>query len=311
MKLNKILSSKYERPQAIPTGIASLDRMIGGLQVGHVVTVGARPAMGKTAFVMSLVRNIGIINKVPTALLSLEHDEHNVASRLWTAEFGWSRTRRPSEQIAMESNICKEQENAIRMLQNIGFDNPIQKKEDYARMMNEAPVWVEHAFVMTMDEVISRMERLKKENNVSVVVIDSLDLIISGAKNAEQEQAMMNLVQAAWRLKVAVLLTTNLNREVEYRVSHIPSLSNLRGGYSTDTLTSVVMFLYRPEYYGIEEDECGNTEGKVQIFIAKNDFGETGLVRLNFVGRSRIEDIECCIPEMPSRMNETDNESLF
>ena len=308
MKLNKILSSKYERPQAIPTGIASLDRMIGGLQVGHVVTVGARPAMGKT---MSLVRNIGIINKVPTALLSLEHDEHNVAGRLWAAEFGWNRTRRPSEQIVMESNMCKEQENAVRMLQNIGFDNPIQKKEDYARMMNEAPVWVEHAFVMTMDEVISRMERLKKENNVSVVVIDSLDLIISGAKNAEQEQAMMNLVQAAWRLKVAVLLTTNLNREVEYRVSHIPSLSNLRGGYSTDTLTSVVMFLYRPEYYGIEEDECGNTEGKVQIFIAKNDFGETGLVRLNFVGRSRIEDIECCIPEMPSIMNETDNESLF
>ncbi len=311
MKLNKILSSKYERPQAIPTGIASLDRMIGGLHVGHVVTVGARPAMGKTAFVMSLVRNIGIINKVPTALLSLEHDEHNVAGRLWAAEFGWNRTRRPSEQIVMESNMCKEQENAVRMLQNIGFDNPIQKKEDYARMMNEAPVWVEHAFVMTMDEVISRMERLKKENNVSVVVIDSLDLIISGAKNAEQEQAMMNLVQAAWRLKVAVLLTTNLNREVEYRVSHIPSLSNLRGGYSTDTLTSVVMFLYRPDYYGIEEDECGNTEGKVQIFIAKNDFGETGLVRLNFVGRSRIEDIECCIPEMPSIMNETDNESLF
>ena len=93
MKLNKILSSKYERPQAIPTGIASLDRMIGGLQVGHVVTVGARPAMGKTAFVMSLVRNIGIINKVPTALLSLEHDEHNVASRLWAAEFGWMNWR--------------------------------------------------------------------------------------------------------------------------------------------------------------------------------------------------------------------------
>lgn len=311
MKLNKILSSKYERPQAIPTGIASLDRMIGGLQVGHVVTVGARPAMGKTAFVMSLIRKIGIINKVPTALLSLEHDEQNVANRLLAAEFGWRWIRQHREQQVAEVEMTPEQINVVRMLQGIGFFDPFPNTAEYARMMNEAPVWVEHAFVMTMDEVISRMERLKKENNVSVVVIDSLDLIISGAKNAEQEQAMMNLVQAAWRLKVAVLLTTNLNREVEYRVSHIPSLSNLRGGYSTDTLTSVVMFLYRPEYYGIEEDECGNTEGKAQIFIAKNDFGETGIVRLNFVGRSRIEDIECCIPEMPSRMNETDNESLF
>lgn len=311
MKLNKILSSKYERPQAIPTGIASLDRMIGGLQVGHVVTVGARPAMGKTAFVMSLIRSIGIINRVPTALLSLEHDEQNVANRLLAAEFGWRWIRQHREQQVAEVEMTPEQINAIRMLQGIGFFDPFPNTAEYTRMMNEAPVWVEHAFVMTMDEVISRMERLKNENKVSVVVIDSLDLIISGAKNAEQEQAMMNLVQAAWRLKVAVLLTTNLNREVEYRVSHIPSLSNLRGGYSTDTLTSVVMFLYRPEYYGIEEDECGNTEGMVQIFIAKNDFGETGLVRLNFVGRSRIEDIECCIPEMPSRMNETDNESLF
>ena len=140
MKLNKILSSKYERPQAIPTGIASLDRMIGGLQVGHVVTVGARPAMGKTAFVMSLVRNIGIINKVPTALLSLEHDEHNVAGRLWAAEFGWSRTRRPSEQIAMESNICKEQENAIRMLQGIGFFNPFQMPQKPSRLSVAAPI---------------------------------------------------------------------------------------------------------------------------------------------------------------------------
>ena len=89
MKLNKIImQSGEDKSQVIPTGIPSLDRMLGGLHVGHVITIGARPAMGKTAFVASLIRNIGILGKVPTGVLSLEHKELEMARRLWAAEFG-------------------------------------------------------------------------------------------------------------------------------------------------------------------------------------------------------------------------------
>lgn len=307
MKLNKIImQSGEDKSQVIPTGIPSLDRMLGGLHVGHVITIGARPAMGKTAFVASLIRNIGILGKVPTGVLSLEHKELEMARRLWAAEFGWRNTPKPRQQLIIDSKMCQEQANAISLLQNIGFDNPIEKKNEYKRMMTEAPVWIEHSFVMTMDEVISRMERLKKTNNVIVVVIDSLDLIYSGAKHAEQEQAMKSLVLAAERLQVAVLLTSGLNREVEYRVGNMPTLSNLRGGYSTETLTSAVVFIYRPEYYGIQEDECGSTVDKAQLFVAKNGFGDTGHIRLDFAGRSRFEDTPIVIPEQPLMMNDED-----
>ena len=316
MKLNKIISQPVgDKSLVIPTGIASLDRMMmGGLRVGHVFTVGARPAMGKTAFVMSLVRNIGIINRVPTAVLSMQYAEHDIARKLWAAEFGWGKTQPRRQPFIVESKMNQEEMNAITMLHNIGFENPIQKKEEYKRMMQEAPVWIEHDFMLTMDEAVSKMERLKKENNVSMIVLDGLDWIVTNPYTyAEQKQSMQKLVQTAERLQVAVVLTQELNRNVENRVGNWPSLCDLRDGYSTETLTSAVMLIYRPEYYGIQEDDRGNTEGKAEIIIAKNAFGDTGSVRLNFFERARFEDEPACVPsiEMPPRMIDDDGDGLF
>ena len=319
MKLNKIISQPVgDKSLVIPTGIASLDRMMmGGLRVGHVFTVGARPAMGKTAFVMSLVRNIGIINRVPTAVLSMQYAEHDIARKLWAAEFGWKNTKRMSQQIIVESKMNQDEKDALSMLQNIGFESPIRSKEEferYKRMMLEAPVWIEHDFMLTMDEAICKMERLKKENNVSMIVLDGLDWIVTNPHTyAEQKHSMQKLVQTAERLQIAVVLTQELNRNVENRVGNWPTLSDLRDGYSTETLTSMVMLIYRPEYYGIQEDEKGSTDGKADIIIAKNAFGDTGSVRLNFFERARFEDEPACVPsiEMPPRMNDDNDDCLF
>ena len=316
MKLNKIISQSVgDKSLVIPTGIVSLDRMMmGGLRVGHVFTVGARPAMGKTAFVMSLVRNIGIINRVPTAVLSMQYAEHDIARKLWAAEFGWGKTPPRRQPFIVDSKMNQEEMNAVTMLQKIGFENPIQKKEEYKRMMQEAPVWIEHDFMLTMDEVVSKMERLKKENNVSMIVLDGLDWIVTNPHTyAEQKHSMQKLVQTAERLQVAVVLTQELNRNAENRVGNWPSLSDLRDGYSTETLTSAVMLIYRPEYYGIQEDDRGNTEGKADIIIAKNAFGDTGSVRLNFFERARFEDEPACVPsiEMPPRMIDDNDDCLF
>lgn len=319
MKLNKIISQPAgDRSLVIPTGIVSLDRfMTGGLRVGHVFTVGARPAMGKTAFVMSLVRNIGIISRVPTAVLSMQYAEHDIARILWAAEFGWKNTKRMRQQIVVESKMNQDEKNALSMLQNIGFESPIHSKEEferYKRMMQEAPVWIEHDFMLTMDEAVSKMERLKKENNVSLVVLDGLDwIVINPHTYAEQKHSMQKLVQTAERLQIAVVLTQELNRNVENRVGNWPSLSDLRDGYSTETLTSTVMLIFRPEYYGIQEDERGSTEGKADIFIAKNAFGNTGIVRLNFFERSRFEDEPAIVPdiEIPPQINDDEGDGLF
>ena len=309
MKLNKIIAQgQKDVPEVIPTGIWRLDQMVGGLHVGHVFTVGARPAMGKTAFVASLIRNIGVFNKVPMAVLSLEHSEQSMAERIWAAEFGWGRESLPCHQLNMETAVSVEQRNAIAMLHSIGFEDPIQRKIEFKRMMNEAPIWIEHDFMLTMDEIVSRMERLKKTNNVKVIVIDSLDWIDSGVKNVEQTQAMLKLVHTADRLKVAVLLTSGLNREVEYHVGNRPTLSNLRGGFNTEILTSTVMFIFRPEYYCIQEDEMGSTEGKAVLIVAKNKLGAVGDVRVDFVGRSRFEDCQFPIPELHPQINEMNDE---
>lgn len=304
MKLNKIIAEgQKEVPEVIPTGIWQLDQLIGGLFVGHVFTVGARPAMGKTAFVATLIRNIGVLNKVPMAVLSLQNTEQAMAERIWAAEFGWGREPLPCQRLDVKTVMTVEQKYAIAMLRNIGFEDPIQRKIEFKRLMNEAPVWIEHDYFLTMDEIVSRMERLKKTNNVKVIMIDGLDMINAGIKNAEQTQAMQKLVHTAERLKVAVLLTSELNREVEYRVGNRPALCNLRGGFNTEILTSTVMLIFRPEYYGIQEDEMGSTEGKAELIIAKNATGANGSVRVNFVGRSRFEDINYPIPELPSLMD--------
>ena len=92
MKLNKLLSQAPKKEsKVVSTGIASLDSKIGGLHIGQVCTVAARPAMGKTAFAMTLAKNIGIMNKVPTAILSLEHSEDYVVERLFATQFGWEK----------------------------------------------------------------------------------------------------------------------------------------------------------------------------------------------------------------------------
>ena len=317
MKLNKILWQVKEAPsQIIPTGIMALDRELGGLHIGHVCTVAGRPAMGTTAFVVSLIRNIGIRDKVPTAFLSLECNELDVVRRLWAAEFGWRRTPRPQYPFVvetstsfshipsiLESKMNQEQLNAISMLHSIGFSDPVQEAAEYRRLLNEAPVWVEHDDFLTMDEIICRMERLKKENNVKVIAIDGLDWVYASTVYIERERAMQNLVAAAERLRVAVLLTSGLNRDVENRVAHWPMLSDLRGGYQTEKFTSAVMLLYRPEYYGIEEDEMGDTAGMVDIIIAKSVFGNTGKVRLCFEERARFKDIECAVPLTESKID--------
>lgn len=310
MKLNKIIAEgKKNTGKVIPTGIQRLDNIIKGLHIGHVHTLGARPVMGKTAFVATLVRNIGLFYKVPLAVLSLEQTEQLMAERIWAAEFGWDNNGLPDNPLQIESGMEPELKSAIARLRAVGFDDPLRRKIEYQRMMNEAPVWIEHDYFLSMDEVISRMERQRKTNNVRLIIIDGLDYIDVGTKMLEQAQSMLKLVQAAERLQVAVLLTSGLNRDVENRVGHRPMLANLRGGFCAEAYSSMVMFIFRPEYYGIEEDVYGSTAGMAEFTIAKNSLGSIGHIILNFAGKARFEDAEQPTPFLssyeivPSRMN--------
>lgn len=283
MKLNEIITqTTYDNSLVIPTGISRLDEVIGGLHIGHICTIAARPAMGKTTFAVTVLNNVGIKNKIPTAFLSMEISESGIADRLVAAEFGWGND---TYSEALSQNDAAK----ISRLQKTGFKPTEHNREKYSQLMKEAPVWVESNLIMSMDEVISRIERQKQENNVSVIIIDGLDWITSGTNHEDDEIAMMRLAQAAERLQVAILLTAGLTRDVEDRIECLPMMGDLRKEFYTATYSSIVMFIYRPEYYGIREDDAGDTKDRAYINIGKNNFGSVGSVYLRFTDHSRFE----------------------
>ena len=280
MKLNEIISQTTDdNSLVIPTGISRLDEIIGGLHIGHICTIAARPAMGKTSFAVTVLKNVGIKNRVPTAFLSMEISESGIANRLVAAELGWGNDSCP-EVLTQDDN------DKISMLQKIGFKTT---EQCHLQQMKEAPVWIEYNLIMSMDEVVGRMDRLKQENNVSVIIIDGLDWITSGTNYEDDEMAMMRVAQAAERLQVAILLTAGLTRDVEDRIECIPMMGDLRKEFYTATYSSIVMFIYRPEYYGIREDDAGDTKDRAYINIGKNNFGSVGSVYLRFTDHSRFE----------------------
>lgn len=287
MKLNKILHSTRNKDERIPMFIDELDRLSGGLLVGGISVIAGRPAMGKTTFAMTVVKNVGIMNKIPTAVLSMMENEDYTAKRLMATLFGWER----SYPLPLQSaQLTEGQEDKIAMLQRIGFESNHIADSKLLEMVKSAPVWIEHGLGVDMDEIISRMERLKKENDIKLLVIDSFGWIAPENTIAASESAMLKLIYSAEKLGIAVLMTCDLTRAVEMRGGcKKPILPDLRDNALIEKYSTLVMFLYRPEYYQILEDEYGSTLNKAYVIVAKNRRGNIGEVRLDFVDKARFD----------------------
>ena len=301
MKLNRIMGltpSKECGP--IATGFHNLDRITGGLRIGQLCTIAARPGMGKTEFAVSLLRNIGVVQKVPTAYLSLELNELEIARRLnasitgdWRfSHYGGAKSH---ADFIQECEDTKRLMDFIKEMDRLGFHlKRSQDTESEAmQMMKEAPVWIEHDSGVSMNEIVSRMERLHQENQVRVTIVDSTHWIKSSDNYFEQSQALIKLHQAAERLKMAVILTSGLARSVEARGGvKRPQLGDLNGWSQIDTFSSMVMFIYRPEYYRLETFEDGSpSENRTDIMVVKNSFGHTGTVRMHFYNQASFGEI--------------------
>lgn len=321
MKLNKLIAQSLTKTNdAIPTGLESLDQMIGGLHPGHIYTIAGRPGMGCSAFTVTLARNISILGKVPTAFFSLDIPEDNIVKRLFAAEYGWN--THPSEIYALSEELgkkiptekntapsiqktssSKELERAKAMMEKNGwdskFDNDLgktshQPRKNYIQLMKEAPLWIEHNLDFTVEEILCRIERMKKSDNIRVVIIDGLWWLIASKTFVERDLLMQKIAQSAKKMNIAILLTTVLNREVEARGGDKrPMLSDIRGGLCSEVYSSVIMMLYRAEYYGITEDWDGNsTREMLEVIVVKNAFGKRGEIKLRFSGTASIEECE-------------------
>lgn len=266
----------YEKPlvnglTGISTGLNELDEITNGWQNGNLIILAARPSMGKTALALNFLRNAALNEKLPVAIFSLEMSKEQLIDRIISSE-------------------CEIELEALKK-RNLRPDQ-WHKLNSKSNNIYESQIIVDESSSLTINQVKAKAVRLKQKHNIGLIIIDYLQLL-SGTKgkgNREQEisEISRGLKHIAKDLSIPVIALSQLSRAVESRTggSKKPMLSDLRESGSIEQDADVVMFLYRPEYYGICEDENGNpTSGVAEIIIAKNRDGVVDTARCNFVGK--------------------------
>ncbi len=256
----------------VPSGFSALDRVTSGWQSSDLVIIAARPGMGKTAFVVSALRNAAIDFNTPVAIFSLEMSSVQLVNRLISAE-----AELPSEKIKKGD------------LADYEWEQMIHK----TRKLSEAPIFIDDTPALSILELRAKCRRLAAQHGVKLIIIDYLQLMSGdsskGGGNREQEIASISraLKGIAKELNVPVIALSQLSRAVETRGGDKrPQLSDLRESGSIEQDADMVMFLYRPEYYGLDTDESGMPlQGLGEVIIAKHRNGSLDTVNLKFIGK--------------------------
>ena len=269
--INQIIEAgkREDGLSGVPSGFTALDRITSGWQKSDLVIIAARPSMGKTAFILSMTRNMAIDHKAPIAIFSLEMGGDQLVKRMMSSE-----TELGSEKL--RSGHLEPFEWEI-------FHNKIKE-------LVEAPIYVDDTPGLSIYELRSKCRRLKAKYDISCVIIDYLQLMTAGSDmkgNREQEVSLISrqLKIIAKELNIPVIALSQLNRGVEQRTGDAkkPMLSDLRESGAIEQDADMVLFIHRPERYGITEDAEGNSLlGIADIIIAKHRNGAVGEVQLRF-----------------------------
>ncbi|GAB4378046.1 MAG: replicative DNA helicase [Salibacteraceae bacterium] len=261
--------SKQDGTSGVPTGFTDLDRITGGFQKSDMIVLAARPGMGKTAFVLTLARNAAVDFKKPVAIFSLEMSSLQLVNRL----------------IASETEISAEKLKK-------GNLEPYEWEQLSAKIgkLTNAPIYINDTPGLSVFELRAQCRRLKAEKDIELVIVDYLQLMTaSGEGKGNREQEISTISRAikgiAKELNIPVIALSQLSREVEKRGGDKrPQLSDLRESGAIEQDADMVMFIYRPDYYGLDEDGAGNSlRGLAEIIIAKHRNGSTDDVKIRFV----------------------------
>jgi replicative DNA helicase len=261
------LEQLYENPQQV-SGLASpfdeLDAYTSGFQPAELVIVAGRPSMGKTSFALNIAQYLGIKEKIPVGIFSLEMSSEQLVMRLLCAE-----ARIDSHKLRM--GYIKSSEFAELAI--------------VAGYLSEAPIYIDDSPGITMMELRAKARRLKSEANVGCLVVDYLQLVSTTERFENRQQQISsisrNLKSLAKELEVPVIVLSQLSRAVESRGGdRRPMLSDLRESGAIEQDADTVLMLYRPEFYEGEESEH---VGIAEVIIAKQRNGPTGTVKLAFI----------------------------
>jgi replicative DNA helicase len=264
----------------VPSGFSDFDALTGGWQKTELSIIAARPGMGKTAFVVSSMRNAAVDHNIPIAIFSLEMSATQLMLRMISAE-----AEIDSEKLRkgkMEGHEWEQLHHRIEKL-------------------SKSKIFIDDTPALSILELRAKCRRLKAQHDIQMVIIDYLQLMtgddgsgIAGSREQEIAAISRSLKNLAKELEVPVLALSQLSRAVETRGGDKrPQLSDLRESGSIEQDADMVMFLYRPEYYKITEDEQGNsTEGIGEVIIAKNRSGTVETIKLQFIGKyTKFQDI--------------------
>ncbi|MFI3267561.1 MAG: replicative DNA helicase [Rikenellaceae bacterium] len=269
LKLIEEAKNKPDGLSGVPTGFNDLDKITLGWQPSDLIIIAARPAMGKTAFVLSMTRNMAIEFNRPTAFFSLEMSSEQLMTRLIVSESGLNSGLIKSGRL--DANQWSHLEKAIVPLQ-------------------AAPIFIDDTPALSIFEFRSKARRLKVQYDVQLIVIDYLQLMTGPSEtrgNREQEVSTISrsLKAIAKELNIPIIALSQLNRSVETRGGDKrPQLSDLRESGAIEQDADIVSFIHRPEYYGMDKSSEGTelTPGLAEIIIAKHRNGSTGIVNLKF-----------------------------
>ena len=249
----------------IPTGFIDLDYKTAGLHNSDLVLIAARPAMGKTAFVLNIAQHVAVHSKVPVAIFSLEMSKEQLVNRM----------------LASEAMVDSQKMRTGKL-----EDSDWQKVARALGPLSEAPIYIDDTPGASIMEIRAKCRRLKIEKNLGLVVIDYLQLMQGkGGKSDSRQQEISEISRSlkilAKEINVPVLTLSQLSRAPEQRQDHRPILSDLRESGAIEQDADIVMFLYRDDYYNPDTDK----KNVAEVIIAKHRAGSTGTVELAWLGQ--------------------------
>ncbi|WP_445747388.1 replicative DNA helicase [Polaribacter sp.] len=274
-----------EGMSGLASGFTKLDALTSGWQPSDLIIIAARPGMGKTAFVISMAKNMAIDFNHAVAIFSLEMSSVQLITRMISSETGL-----PSEKLR-KGNL------ALHDWELLNYK---------VKSLSDAPIYIDDTPSLSIFDLRAKARRLVSQHGVKIIIIDYLQLMTAGGNNnkgpgnREQEISTIsrNLKALAKELEVPVIALSQLSRAVETRSagSKRPLLSDLRESGAIEQDADIVSFIYRPEYYGMTEwddDERSPCEGQGEFIVAKHRNGGLDNIRLKFTGHlAKFSDLE-------------------
>jgi replicative DNA helicase len=296
--------SNKEGMSGIPTGFTKLDKLTSGWQPSDLIIIAARPGMGKTAFTLTMARNVAVESNIPVAFFSLEMSSVQLITRL----------------ISSETNLSSEKLRTGKLEKHEWEQLNVKVKT-----LEKAPLFIDDTPSLSIFDLRAKARRLASQYGIKMIMIDYLQLMTAGGSqkggNREQEISTIsrNLKALAKELSIPVIALSQLSRAVETRGgSKRPLLSDLRESGAIEQDADIVSFIYRPEYYKIDEwddDERSPTEGQGEFIVAKHRNGGLESIRLKFIGHlgkfDNLDDFDTPFGEFHSKMNAAANDNTF